>query len=254
MRVRAEDRDAVRGFLDEDPVGNAFVWDRAFQMAPDARVFVDGVPPRAVLSVARPPWAHGDHGVGLRATDPQAARSVVDGLPSGPAFCHLAEEWTLPFVREKARKIDAWPAWLFQLDPADFVDAQAHDTQPLTPDWAPRIAQAWSPDWPAEDLIRSRILGGPSFAAYQAGEPVAWAMTHFETDRVSAMGFLHVLEGHRGKGYARSVACAFAKDILRRGKIPIAHVDVDNAPSLALTRGLGFREVKRQIWAEAIFL
>lgn len=222
-------------------------------MAGPRDVHADALPPRAVLAVARPAWAHGNHGIGLHAVDAAAAAAVVRDVPAGPAFCHLTDELALPALRSRARELDPWPAWLFRMDAKDFVDAQRHDVRPLDPAWIPEVARIWSPDWSAEDLIRSRVEGGPSCAVYEGDRPVAWAFTHFETELVSVMGFLFVRKERRGKGYGRSVACALAKDILGRGKTPIAHVDVDNAASLSLTESLGFRKVKRQVWAEGVF-
>ncbi len=124
--------------------------------------------------------------------------------------------------------------------------------RPVTPEWAPVIAKIWEPDWPAERYIRGRIENGPSFGVYVDGQLVAWDMTHFETDRVVMMGFLHVLDAHRGKGYAKSTGSALIKEILRRGKIPACHVREDNTPSLVLTESLGFRKVRKQVWADGV--
>ena len=240
----------MRPFLDAAPVENAVVWDRVFQNPDYQEVYVDRLPPRALLAMTRP-GSHGDAtGFALHAVDPAAAGPLVRLLPPGPAFGHVTDLALLDPVKARAEKVDARPAWLYRLDAKDFVDQQRHEVRPLDPRWAPMIARLWDPDWPAEGYVRRRIEKGPSFGVYVDGELVGWDMTHFETDRVVMMGFLHVLEGHRGKGYARSMGSALVRWILDRGKIPACHIYADNAASIELTERLGFHKVKQQAWGD----
>lgn len=250
--IRIEDREAVRPFLEGDPVGNAVVWDRVFQHADYKEIYADGNPPKAVLAMARAMFPEGPTGFALHALEPAAAKTVLEAVPVGPAFFFLTEEWPIALLEPRAQELQPRSAWLFGLNPEDFVDLQAHEVQPVTVEWAGRIAKLWEPDWPSELYVRSRIEKGSSCGIYEDDQLVAWAMTHFETDRVSMMGFLHVLEEYRRKGYAKSVGSALIKDILGRGKIPALHIYVDNAASLELAEELGFHRVKRQVWADAV--
>ena len=242
----------MRPFLDADPVGNAVVWHRVFQDADYRDVYVDGLPPRALLAVSPPESKEDWTGLALHATDLEAARPVVRLAPPGPAFFHLTDPALLEVLRPRSAELHDRPAWLYRLDPADFVDVQEHEVRPVDPRYAGMIAKIWEPDWAAEPYVRSRIEAGPSFGVYVDGELVGWDMTHFETDRVVMMGFLHVQEAHRGKGYARSMGSALVKEILARGKIPACHVYTDNAASIRLTEALGFRKVKVQVWGDAV--
>ncbi len=242
----------MRTFLDEDPVGNSVVWNRVFQQPDYRELFVEAVPPKAVLVLA-PPRPPVPSLFALHATDLGAADRVMRAIPSGPAFFHLTNLALLERSRPRATEMHTRPAWLFRLEREDFVDMQRHDVRPVTPERAPMIAKLWEPDWPSESYVRSRIVAGPTFGVYVDGELVAWDMTHFETDTVVMMGFLHALEGHRGKGYAKSTASALVKEILRRGKIPACHVYEDNEASIRLTEGLGFKKIKMQVWADAVF-
>lgn len=251
--VPTSDPEAARRFLDADPVGTAVVRYRGFPEDHAAEVFVDGSPPRAVLACGRPRWTGGRPTLGLHATDPAAARRVAEAIPSGPGHIHLTEEWLSSVVEERTSGFEPRSAWLFALDAKDFVDLQETETREVGEEWAPLIAKTWEPDWPAEEYVRSRIRAGPTAGVFVDGRLVAWGLTHLETDRVSMMGFLHVRDDHRGRGYAKAVGAALIKDILRRGKIPALHVWVDNVPSLELTPQLGFHRVKRQVWADGVF-
>ncbi len=251
--LRTDNRQAIEAFLRQEPVNTAVTWNRAFDMEGPKELYVDGVPPQAVLAVSRPPWAGGDAGIAMHATSPQAAHAVMPAWPHGPVFFHLGEEWMLSLLEPRAEKVDAGVFWLFQLDPDDFVDRATAKVEPLDPKWGDLVGKVWDPEWDRSGpYVRSRIESGHAYAVYEDGKPVAWALTHFETPEVSMMGFLHVLEPHRGKGYARSVACALARDILARGKIPALHIKTDNVPSLELTSSLGFHRVKKQVWGDAV--
>lgn len=251
--TRTEDRASIEAFLRNDPVSTAVTWNRAFDMEGPKELYVEGVPPHGVLAVSRPPWAHGDAGIAMHATDPRAAQELMTAWPKGNVFLHLSEDWMLPLVEERAEKLDAGAFWLFELDPKDFVDRSGVEVRPLEPKWGDLIGRVWDPEWDrAGSYVRMRIEDGHAYAVYEDGKPVAWALLHFETPTVSMMGFLHVLETHRGRGYARAVSCALTKDVLDRGKIPALHVKTDNVPSLELTASLGFHRVKKQVWGDAV--
>jgi len=64
---------------------------------------------------------------------------------------------------------------------------------------------------------------------------------------------VHVVEDHRRKGLAKSVTAAVSRALIESGKIPALHAYPDNAASLALFPTLGFRQVKLQVWGEAVF-
>lgn len=242
----------MKKFLDADPPATAVVWNRLFHAWDAREAFVDALPPRSVLAIAKARQGAGITSLAAHAVDAEAAAELMAAVPSGPIFYHLTEEWMLPLLEERASESTARVAWLFVLDPKDFVDLESHEVLPLTEESAPMVAKLWEPDWPSEGYVRNRIRNGPSFAIYEDGKPVAWNLTHFETERVGMMGFLHVVEGYRGKGYGKSVASVLIKDILRRGKIPALHVYADNVPSLELTPQLGFHRVKRQVWGDAV--
>lgn len=189
----------------------------------------------------------------MHAVEPRAAQDLMPAWPAGSVFFHLSEEWMLSLVEPRAEKLDAGVFWLFELDARDFVDYEGPGVRPLDPKFADAIGKVWDPDWAgAGSYVRSRIEAGHAYAVYEDDRPVAWAFLHFETPQVSMLGFLHVLEPYRRKGYARSVSSALVKDILSRGKIPALHVKTDNVPSLEMTASLGFHRIRKQVWGEAV--
>jgi len=244
--------DSARAFLHMDPVGNAVVWDRAFQQ-PEYEVYSEGRPLRGVLAVHRTTRRNGANFIALHALDLDAASALCQHLPPGFTIIHLTEEFPLTLLAHRAKEFRPKSAWLFQLDAKDFVDQPDERVRPLDPRWAEKVAKFWEPTWPAEDYVRRRIEEGPTAAIYENGEPVAWALTHIVTDRVGIIGMVHVLESHRRKGLAKAVVAAVSRDLLQSGKVPALHAYVDNEASLALFPTLGFQKVRIQVWGEAVF-
>ena len=208
---------------------------------------------QGVLAIQRARGPGRPNIVALHAANVEAAGALGDLLPKGFTLMHLTEEFPLAVLKPEAQEFHPLPAWLFRLDAGDFVDHLNPRVRPLAPSWASLVAGLWEPDWPAEGYVRRRIENGPSAAIYEDGSPIAWALTHMVTDRVGIIGMVHVQEGFRRKGLARSVVAAVARELFRRGKIPALHAYVDNIASLSLFPTLGFRRVKRQIWGDAVF-
>jgi len=253
VAVLLEDREAVRPLLMRDRIRNAVVIHRVFHNPEFTHAFADALPePKAVLALRPAEAADEPHQFALHALDPLAALHVLRAVPRGACVFHVADELAFPAVRQ-AIHVGWWgEAIYYRMEPADFRDLQRHEVAPVEPKWAETIAKTWAPDWPAAGYVRSRIENGPTAGVYVDGELVAWDMTHLETDDVVMMGFLHVLDAHRGKGYAKSVGSAVAKQVLAMGKTPCCHVYVDNAPSIKLTEDLGFRRVCLQAWGDGV--
>jgi GNAT superfamily N-acetyltransferase len=249
---RAEDRDAIRTFLEGDPVGNAVTWDRTFQQE-NYEVYAEGEPMEGVLAIQRARQADRPNIIALHAANPEAAGALTVLLPKGFTLMHLTEEFPLAVLEPKATEFHPLPAWLFELEARDFVDHPNPQVRPLDPRFAGLVARLWEPDWPAEGYVRRRIENGPTAAIYENGDPIAWGLTHMITNRVGIIGMVHVQEGFRRKGLARSVVAAVSRQLFREGKIPALHAYVDNAASLSLFPTLGFHRVRRQVWGDAVF-
>lgn len=228
------------------------MWDRVFAQH-DYLAYVDHEPPNALIAIQRARRPDGANFIALHARDVESAAALLRLVPNGFTILHLTEEFPLALLEPRAKEFHPLPAWLFRLDPKDFVDHPNARVVPLQAEWAGRVAKLWQSDWPAEGYVRRRIAAGPTAAILDEGEPVAWALTHMITDRVGVIGMVHVLEGYRRKGLAKSVVASVARDLIGQGKIPTLHAFVDNTASLALFPTLGFRKVKRQVWGDAVF-
>jgi len=96
------------------------------------------------------------------------------------------------------------------------------------------------------EYTRDCIRGGPTVAIREGGLLVAWAMTQDD----GAMGFLHVLESYRNRGYGRRLTIALSSILRERGQLPFAYVAEDNGNSIALLTSLRFVSDRTVQWLE----
>jgi len=101
-------------------------------------------------------------------------------------------------------------------------------------------------DYLSVEYVEDRISRGPSAAIYEKDQLVAWALTQDD----GAIGFLHVLESHRKKGYGYQITLGLSEQLRSRGKRPFAYIKKENTSSLKLFRKLGFIEQKQIHWLQ----
>lgn len=92
--------------------------------------------------------------------------------------------------------------------------------------------------------IKQRLEKGRSAAIMKNGCPVAWAITHDD----GAIGFLHVLPGERGKGYAKAVTLAMIELLRKNNELPVVQVEESNIQAVQLIKKIGFVKDRDIIW------
>ncbi len=94
------------------------------------------------------------------------------------------------------------------------------------------------------DLLLKRIKEGISACVREDGKAVAWGATHDD----KSLGFLHVIEGYRNKGYAKDIG----RDLINKKKelneLPYLNIECENQKSIKLSEGLGFKYDRNISW------
>lgn len=229
-------------------MGNAQVIYRGFCCPERAEILVDyPSQPQAVVVLDREKGR-----LALASKNSSRAVELLERLPPGEYHISSVDLDLVPALEAVMDVEMEETVWLFRMERRDFRPHTVCKTQPVTIDDARMIAEHWWPEGNAYEYVRSRIEQGPTEGVYVDNDLVAWDMTHLETDKVVMLGFLHVKEPHRGKGYAKTVATAMCRRVFEMGKIPACQVFQDNEVSLRLTEAIGFRRVKRQAWGKGL--
>lgn len=237
---------SLRGWLDGEPIRHAHVVH--LLTSPNTKILVnDAERPRSVLLLAP-----GTGRISAASERPEDLGPLIDALPPGSYRLTSLDLGLLPTFEGRMELSLRPPVWLYRMRPEDFRPFRGQATRPVGVSEAEMIARRWNPDRDATEYVRRRIQEGVSSGIYVNGELVAWDMTHFETDRVVMLGFLHVKEAYRGQGYAKTVTTATVEKVFAKGKTPAAEVFEDNLPSLRLTEAMGFQKVQRRVWGEGI--
>ena len=100
--------------------------------------------------------------------------------------------------------------------------------------------------------IKKMIGNSPSCCIVDDhGKPVSWILLY----DYCAMGMLHTLPAHRGKGYAKALVSCMARKLHAQGFPVYCFVEEENAVSYKLFKNLGFVEDPsyRAAWWECNF-
>ncbi|KAM9344809.1 glycine N-acyltransferase-like [Symphorus nematophorus] len=103
------------------------------------------------------------------------------------------------------------------------------------------VNQAWkfAKNDEAVRMIRNMLANFPSCCVLDAeAKPVSWILTYSS----GAMGMLYTLPEHRGKGYAKVVVSAMAKNLHAQGYPVFCLIEEENNLSYGLFTKLGFTE------------
>lgn len=129
-------------------------------------------------------------------------------------------------------------AFFYTASKENFRGRKRHECVRLDLEAVPTIARFWGRG--EEKYIQSRIERYPFYGIYQEKELIAWIGVHNLTPRIGIMGFLHVKEEHRGKGFAESLSAWLAEELFKGGREIGIHIWKDNTASNNLARKLGF--------------
>jgi GNAT superfamily N-acetyltransferase len=240
---RCTDLEPVRRLLLRDRPATLSIYNTIFGRAGARAAWVradDPANPRAVVCRVRSLVFH--------ARDRAAGRRLLDSIPRHwrPQFS-ATPHWACAHLA-RTRPI-SWTTPCFGyalLDPARLRGRPAHRVGRLEPGDSPLVTRLWPYHGKEGDspYIRWRIEHGPTAAIRRDGRLVAWALTHGD----GSMGFLHVLEDWRHRGFARSLGLVLSRRVFARGLEPFVFIETRNRASQRLTEGLGFERVGRFTW------
>jgi GNAT superfamily N-acetyltransferase len=200
---------------------------------------------------------HGDPGTGFVACSDAYPFAVAWGRPAaevvrgavGEAGWAEAEEWHLMAGGEAVEAVAAvLPGWrrrevvLHRWPPGrPWPEVPAGADLRLAPEgWrAAGIAVDHLPAPLARELSDDFVAARPLAAAFAGGRMVSWCYAPLETETRWDVS-VDTLASHRRRGLAGACFAVLAREMERRGRLPVWGAFDENTPSLRLAAKLGF--------------
>jgi 8-oxo-dGTP diphosphatase len=178
-------------------------------------------------------------------SDPSELRLLAQRLSHDDDYLAAIEPWMVPVLRRDREIAWSLPMVRFTLMDGVALPEVEGATEPLSPDDAASVCEHSDyAEFISLDYARSRILAGPAVGVREDDVLVAWCMTQDD----GAMGFLHVVDRCRNRGYGRRVTLALAAELRRLGRRPFAYISETNGPAISLVTKLGFERGEAVQW------
>jgi 8-oxo-dGTP diphosphatase len=181
----------------------------------------------------------------ISCSDEDDLRRIRSGLSEKDENFGAIESWIVPILlrdKELCWKLECEQYYL----PDDVrMPKLAHETTALsTGDTETIYENSLYKEYISKDYIADRIERGISAGIFENNRLVAWGMTQDD----GGMGFLHVLDDYRRRGYGFTVVVSLIEQIRKRGKIPFTYIEEENIKSGNLIKKLGFIPQKKIQW------
>ncbi|MBN4081243.1 GNAT family N-acetyltransferase [Caldithrix abyssi] len=172
-------------------------------------------------------------------------RILAKNLDDNDKYFAAIEKWMVPILTENKEVVWNLSMIQFILPKEAILPKPKYEIMFLSLEDATRVYENSNYKvFISIEYIKDRIIRGTSVAIYEENQLVAWAMTQDD----GAMGFLHVLESYRNRGYGYNISLALIEELRKKGKTPFAYIEEDNRKAINLVSKLDFRKDKMIHW------
>jgi ribosomal protein S18 acetylase RimI-like enzyme len=181
----------------------------------------------------------------VSSTNEDELRTLAEKLDVGDDHFAAVDDWMVPIL-SKGKEV-VWNLSMIQFILPEEVKMPKVDfeTKRLSLKDVNRVYENSNyRDFISIEYVKDRILCGPSVAIHEKNQLVAWAMTQDD----GAMGFLHVLDNYRNRGYGYGVTVALIERLRKQGKRAFVYIEQDNQKAIRLVSKLGFEWDKNVHW------
>ncbi|MCF8373401.1 MAG: GNAT family N-acetyltransferase [Bacteroidales bacterium] len=155
------------------------------------------------------------------------------------------EDWMIPLILDHGTEEWRMLTYRYILDPKIHTDSPHAEVIELDRSYANYIYEKSNyKEFISVAYIEDRLNRGISAAIMENNKLVAWGFTHDD----NALGFLHVLEDYRRKGYGRDILLSLIKKKRNENMPVIGNVIPGNTSSVALLDKLGFKFDRNISW------
>lgn len=170
---------------------------------------------------------------------------LLNGLDEEDKCFAVLEDWMLPAIVENKEIRSRLTSLKLVFGEDSRILAEDPEVVELSISDAPYVYQnSKYQEYVTVEYIEERIKSGMSAGLHRDGMLVAWAITHDD----GAIGFLHVLDEYRGKGFATKVCSSIISRLQAINELPFVHIEEANTASLKLAKKVGFKQDRRIHW------
>ena len=231
------DKNELLDILKKEPIRNmsiiGFVENNTLE-----KVFNDG---KSFIIIAESDhkWAY------VSSTDREELKRIIDRSDIPTKYYANIENWMLPIITEgyqvewqlKTRRY-YFPEDKDIKEPVHAVDnLREGDIEVI-------LEHSLYAEHLSHELLKKRMEEGISAAVRVDSKLAAWGMTHDD----KSLGFLHVIEKYRQRGFAQDIGRSLIKKKREMGEAIYINIEVDNEKSIKLSEGMGFKYDREISW------
>ncbi|NOU61386.1 GNAT family N-acetyltransferase [Marinifilum caeruleilacunae] len=160
-------------------------------------------------------------------------------------YYYSLEDWMIPLILKHGEEDWRMTTNRFVLDDKEVPDLPKLNIKPIDKSYTEFMYENSDyKEYLSLDYIEDRLSKDISAGIWIEGKLVAWGFTHDD----GALGFLHVLEEHRQKGYAIEIMLGLIQMRKNENKAVFGNILPHNHASTNLVKKLGFRLDCRISW------
>ncbi len=170
---------------------------------------------------------------------------IKNKLNNDDANFGAIDDWMITTLAQGKKIIWDIPVQQFYLPDNINLPPVNYETLPLTIGDSQAIYNNYNlKEFISIEYITQRIRKGISAGIYKDNKLVSWGITQDD----GAIGFLHILDNYREKGYGYKVVLSMVYKLVKNRNLPFAYIEPSNEKSINLFLKLGFKKNKRAHW------
>ncbi len=232
-----ERRNRAKRFLNEEPLKNSYLIAKLDDE--DVDLYINDEPEAVLIEY--------DGYISMRG-EKNSLINLLSELKNKEYRFHAIDNAAFEAVKEVVDIEDDRPTWFFKR-PNTYFEEPDLKVEELEVEDAEVINEYWGLQGSdSTDYIAERIRKAPAYGIRRHGELVAWTLTHYVTDDVLNLGFLHVKRDWRREGFAKDITEHMCKYAEENNQVPVVDIFKTNKPSISLAETLGFQRISEHHW------
>ena len=192
-----------------------------------------------ILSRSDRLWIH------ISSSSEEETETLIKKYHAKSAYYFSVEDWMIPVIEKYGQLEWVMRTKRYILHEQTHSNTSQSDLSDIDQRFAEYIyEQSDYKEYLSVSYIQDRLEKDISACIIENGYPVAWGFTHDD----GALGFLHVLEPHRKKGYAKEILSSLIAKKRNKQVMVFGNILPENKVSIHLVEKVGFEFDRYVSW------